>query len=53
STASSMRFQDAFFTTQGERKRRRTPNSRFQTDYIAHISPRAFTRNSETRSKAN
>uniref|UniRef100_A0A671M446 [histone H3]-trimethyl-L-lysine(9) demethylase n=1 Tax=Sinocyclocheilus anshuiensis TaxID=1608454 RepID=A0A671M446_9TELE len=53
STASSMRFQDAFFTTQGERKRRRTPNSRFQTDYIAHISPRTFTRNSETRSKAN
>ncbi|KAL1282483.1 hypothetical protein QQF64_001286 [Cirrhinus molitorella] len=52
STASSMRFQDAFFTTQGERKRRRTPNSRFQTDYIAHISPRTFTRNSETRSKA-
>uniref|UniRef100_A0A672MH65 [histone H3]-trimethyl-L-lysine(9) demethylase n=1 Tax=Sinocyclocheilus grahami TaxID=75366 RepID=A0A672MH65_SINGR len=51
STASSMRFQDAFFTTQGERKRRRTPNSRFQTDYIAHISPRTFTRNSETRSK--
>uniref|UniRef100_A0A8C1H520 [histone H3]-trimethyl-L-lysine(9) demethylase n=1 Tax=Cyprinus carpio carpio TaxID=630221 RepID=A0A8C1H520_CYPCA len=53
STASSMRFQDAFFTTQGERKRRRTPNSRFQTDYIAHISPRTFTRNSETCSKAN
>uniref|UniRef100_A0A8C1R9Y1 [histone H3]-trimethyl-L-lysine(9) demethylase n=1 Tax=Cyprinus carpio TaxID=7962 RepID=A0A8C1R9Y1_CYPCA len=51
STASSMRFQDAFFTTQGERKRRRTPNSRFQTDYIAHISPRTFTRNSETCSK--
>ncbi|XP_067258836.1 lysine-specific demethylase 4C isoform X2 [Chanodichthys erythropterus] len=53
STASSMRFQDAFFTTQGERKRRRTPNSRFQTDYIAHISPRTFARISETRSKAN
>uniref|UniRef100_A0A9J7ZTT7 [histone H3]-trimethyl-L-lysine(9) demethylase n=1 Tax=Cyprinus carpio carpio TaxID=630221 RepID=A0A9J7ZTT7_CYPCA len=53
STASSMRFQDAFFTTQGERKRRRTPNSRFQTDYIANISPRTFTRISETRSKAN
>ncbi|NP_001077320.1 lysine-specific demethylase 4C [Danio rerio] len=53
STASSMRFQDAFFTTQGERKRRRTPNSRFQTDYIAHISPRTFARLSETRSKAN
>uniref|UniRef100_A0A7N6BDX2 Lysine-specific demethylase 4B n=1 Tax=Anabas testudineus TaxID=64144 RepID=A0A7N6BDX2_ANATE len=33
STASSMRFQDAFFTTQGERKRQRTPNSRFQKDY--------------------
>uniref|UniRef100_A0A8C2CRS6 [histone H3]-trimethyl-L-lysine(9) demethylase n=1 Tax=Cyprinus carpio TaxID=7962 RepID=A0A8C2CRS6_CYPCA len=53
STASSMRFQDAFFTTQGERKRRRTPNSRFQTDYIANISPRTFARISETRSKAN
>uniref|UniRef100_A0A672MM87 [histone H3]-trimethyl-L-lysine(9) demethylase n=1 Tax=Sinocyclocheilus grahami TaxID=75366 RepID=A0A672MM87_SINGR len=53
STASSMRFQDAFFTTQGERKRRRTPNSRFQTDYIAHISPRTFARISETHSKAN
>ncbi|XP_041838666.1 lysine-specific demethylase 4C isoform X2 [Melanotaenia boesemani] len=35
STASSMRFQDAFFTTQGERKRHRTPNSRFQNDYVA------------------
>ncbi|XP_051240421.1 lysine-specific demethylase 4C isoform X2 [Dicentrarchus labrax] len=35
STASSMRFQDAFFTTQGERKRQRTPNSRFQKDYVA------------------
>ncbi|KAG1956733.1 lysine-specific demethylase 4B [Pimephales promelas] len=53
STASSMRFQDAFFTTQGERKRRRTPNSRFQTDYIAHISPRTFARITETHSKAN
>uniref|UniRef100_A0A671KBU1 [histone H3]-trimethyl-L-lysine(9) demethylase n=1 Tax=Sinocyclocheilus anshuiensis TaxID=1608454 RepID=A0A671KBU1_9TELE len=53
SMASSMRFQDAFFTTQGERKRRRTPNSRFQTDYIAHISPRTFARISETHSKAN
>ncbi|XP_076873631.1 lysine-specific demethylase 4C isoform X2 [Brachyhypopomus gauderio] len=41
STASSMRFQDAFFTTQGERKRLRTPNSRFQNDYIAHLSPRS------------
>lgn len=30
-----MRFQDAFFTTQGERKRQRTPNSRFQKDYVA------------------
>ena len=30
-----MRFQDAFFTTQGERKRQRTPNSRFQNDYVA------------------
>ncbi|KAL1023900.1 hypothetical protein UPYG_G00048720 [Umbra pygmaea] len=35
STASSMRFQDAFFTTQGERKRQRTPNLRFQKDYVA------------------
>ncbi|XP_017281250.1 lysine-specific demethylase 4C isoform X2 [Kryptolebias marmoratus] len=35
STASSMRFEDAFFTTQGERKRQRTPNSRFQNDYVA------------------
>ncbi|XP_019717501.1 lysine-specific demethylase 4C isoform X2 [Hippocampus comes] len=35
STASSMRFQDTFFTTQGERKRQRTPNSRFQKDYVA------------------
>ena len=30
-----MRFQDAFFTSQGERKRQRTPNSRFQKDYVA------------------
>ncbi|KAF7662413.1 hypothetical protein LDENG_00236890 [Lucifuga dentata] len=35
STASSMRFQDAFFTMQGERKRQRTPNLRFQKDYVA------------------
>ncbi|CAL8328720.1 unnamed protein product [Lota lota] len=35
STASSMRFQDTFFTTQVERKRQRTPNSRFQKDYVA------------------
>ncbi|KAM9857581.1 lysine-specific demethylase 4C [Aulostomus maculatus] len=35
SQASSMRFQDAFFTTQGERKRQRTPNSRFQKDFVA------------------
>ncbi|XP_053711415.1 lysine-specific demethylase 4C-like isoform X1 [Synchiropus splendidus] len=35
SSASSMRFQDTFFTTQGERKRQRTPNSRFQKDYVA------------------
>ncbi|XP_028301222.1 lysine-specific demethylase 4C isoform X3 [Gouania willdenowi] len=35
STASSMRFQDAFYTTQGERKRQRTPNSRFQKDFVA------------------
>ncbi|KAJ3614523.1 hypothetical protein NHX12_018095 [Muraenolepis orangiensis] len=40
STASSMRFQDTFFTTQGERKRQRTPNSRFQKDYVA-LSPRS------------
>ncbi|MCJ8749273.1 hypothetical protein PDJAM_G00174350 [Pangasius djambal] len=40
STASSMRFEDAFFTTQGERKRQRTPNSRFQNDYVADPSPR-------------
>ncbi|KAK3523431.1 hypothetical protein QTP86_032822, partial [Hemibagrus guttatus] len=40
STASSMRFEDAFFTTQGERKRQRTPNSRFQKDYVADPSPR-------------
>ncbi|XP_062864359.1 lysine-specific demethylase 4C [Trichomycterus rosablanca] len=40
STASSMRFEDAFFTTQGERKRHRTPNSRFQNDYVANLSPR-------------
>ncbi|KAI7811281.1 lysine-specific demethylase 4C isoform X1 [Triplophysa rosa] len=50
STASSMRFEDAFFTTQAERKRRRTPNSRFQTDYIAHISPRTFARALEMHS---
>ena len=30
-----MRFQDTFFTTQVERKRQRTPNSRFQKDYVA------------------
>uniref|UniRef100_A0A667Y409 Lysine-specific demethylase 4B n=1 Tax=Myripristis murdjan TaxID=586833 RepID=A0A667Y409_9TELE len=35
STASSMRFQDTFFTTQGERKRQRMPNSWFQKDYVA------------------
>ncbi|KAK7930021.1 hypothetical protein WMY93_006416 [Mugilogobius chulae] len=34
SSASSMRFQDTFFTTQGERKRQRTPNLRFQKDYV-------------------
>ncbi|XP_060772659.1 lysine-specific demethylase 4C isoform X2 [Neoarius graeffei] len=43
STASSMRFEDAFFTTQGERKRQRTPNSRFQNDYVADPSPRTST----------
>ncbi|XP_075887374.1 lysine-specific demethylase 4C [Nelusetta ayraudi] len=41
STASSMRFQDAFFTTQGERKRLRTPNSRFQKDFVALSGLRA------------
>ncbi|GAA6088771.1 lysine-specific demethylase 4C isoform X6 [Tachysurus ichikawai] len=40
STASTMRFEDAFFTTQGERKRQRTPNSRFQKDYVADPNPR-------------
>ncbi|TSN95716.1 Lysine-specific demethylase 4C [Bagarius yarrelli] len=40
STASSMRFEDAFLTTQGESKRQRTPNSRFQNDYVADPSPR-------------
>nr|XP_023685451.1 lysine-specific demethylase 4C-like isoform X2 [Paramormyrops kingsleyae] len=43
STASSMRFQDAFHTPmiQGEhRKRQRTPNSRFQNDYVADLSGR-------------
>jgi len=30
-----MRFQDTFFTTQVERKRQRTPNSRFQKDYVS------------------
>uniref|UniRef100_A0AAV2LGL5 Lysine-specific demethylase 4B n=1 Tax=Knipowitschia caucasica TaxID=637954 RepID=A0AAV2LGL5_KNICA len=35
STASSMRFQDTFFTTQRERKRQRIPNTRFQKDYVA------------------
>ncbi|XP_035385674.1 lysine-specific demethylase 4C isoform X2 [Electrophorus electricus] len=49
STASSMRFQDAFFTTQGERKRLRTPNSRFQNDYVAQLSPRACNRPPEAR----
>ncbi|XP_066515977.1 lysine-specific demethylase 4C isoform X3 [Hoplias malabaricus] len=36
----------------GERKRQRTPNSRFQKDYIAHLSPRAC-RTPETRNKNN
>ncbi|KAJ8416440.1 hypothetical protein AAFF_G00357280 [Aldrovandia affinis] len=42
STASSMRFQDAFYTPmiQGEKKRQRTPNSRFQNDYVAGLSCR-------------
>ncbi|KAI4885866.1 hypothetical protein NFI96_010896 [Prochilodus magdalenae] len=52
STASSMRFEDAFFTTQSERKRQRTPNSRFQNDYVAQLSPRAC-RTPETRSSKN
>ncbi|XP_049576144.1 lysine-specific demethylase 4C isoform X2 [Syngnathus scovelli] len=46
STASSMRFQDAFFTTQGERKRQRTPNSRFQKDYVALPDLRATAKSS-------
>ncbi|KAL4640301.1 lysine-specific demethylase 4C-like isoform X9 [Arapaima gigas] len=40
STASSMRFQDAFHTTtiSGEQKKRqRMPNSRFQNDYVADL----------------
>ncbi|KAG7458883.1 hypothetical protein MATL_G00225300 [Megalops atlanticus] len=43
STASSMRFQDAFYTPmiQGETKRQRTPNSRFQKDYVADLGCRA------------
>uniref|UniRef100_H3C124 [histone H3]-trimethyl-L-lysine(9) demethylase n=1 Tax=Tetraodon nigroviridis TaxID=99883 RepID=H3C124_TETNG len=45
STASSMRFQDAFFTTQGERKRQRTPNSRFQKDFVALPGLLTTTRN--------
>lgn len=44
STASSMRFQDAFFTSQGERKRQRTPNSRFQKDYVALPGLRTVTK---------
>ncbi|KAJ8382901.1 hypothetical protein SKAU_G00036790 [Synaphobranchus kaupii] len=43
STASSMRFQDAFYAPmiEGEKKRQRTPNSRFQNDYVADPSCRA------------
>ncbi|KAG7461884.1 hypothetical protein MATL_G00195850 [Megalops atlanticus] len=43
STASSMRFQDAFRTPmmEGEKKRQRTPNSRFQHDYVADLNCRA------------
>ncbi|XP_061108445.1 lysine-specific demethylase 4C [Conger conger] len=42
STASSMRFQDAFRSPmiEGEKKRQRTPNSRFQKDYVADPSCR-------------
>ncbi|KAF7686706.1 lysine-specific demethylase 4C isoform X1 [Silurus meridionalis] len=43
STASSMRFEDTFFTTQSESKRQRTPNSRFQNDYVADPNPRTST----------
>ncbi|XP_063074336.1 lysine-specific demethylase 4C isoform X2 [Engraulis encrasicolus] len=38
SAASSMRFQDTFLASQGEGKRQRTPNSRFQRDYITKSS---------------
>ncbi|KAG5848134.1 hypothetical protein ANANG_G00095170 [Anguilla anguilla] len=43
STASSMRFQDAFRAPLigGEAKRQRTPNSRFQEDYVAPLGRRA------------
>ncbi|KAM6972419.1 lysine-specific demethylase 4C [Aplochiton taeniatus] len=51
STASSMRFRDAFFTTQGERKRLRTPNSRFQKDFVALPGLRTATKSTwEARS---
>ncbi|KAG9342522.1 hypothetical protein JZ751_016526 [Albula glossodonta] len=43
STASSMRFQDAFHIPmiQGEAKRQRMPNSRFQKDYVANLGCRS------------
>ncbi|KAJ8336153.1 hypothetical protein SKAU_G00394960 [Synaphobranchus kaupii] len=42
STASSMRFQDAFHAPVigGETKRQRVPNSRFQKDYVANLGGR-------------
>ncbi|XP_035281396.1 lysine-specific demethylase 4C-like isoform X3 [Anguilla anguilla] len=47
STASSMRFQDAFHAPmiEGEKKRQRTPNSRFQKDYVAEPTSRASAKN--------
>uniref|UniRef100_A0A8C9QW48 [histone H3]-trimethyl-L-lysine(9) demethylase n=1 Tax=Scleropages formosus TaxID=113540 RepID=A0A8C9QW48_SCLFO len=49
STASSMRFQDAFHTPliPGEQKKRqRMPNSRFQNDYVADLGSRFSSRSS-------
>ncbi|KAJ8411108.1 hypothetical protein AAFF_G00181430 [Aldrovandia affinis] len=47
STASSMRFQDAFHTPmiEGEAKRQRMPNSRFQKDYVASLGCRISSKN--------
>ncbi|KAJ8271365.1 hypothetical protein COCON_G00102240 [Conger conger] len=46
STASCMRFRDAFHVPlmEGEAKRQRVPNSRFQKDYVAHLGCRAASR---------